>query len=86
MARLEEALGAKLFNRRPFSLLPAGAELLEFIKPFFDDLDKVTGRIRGASLQLRIAAPSVVLYDYVPEFCDGFAGGFPLSGFNFTRQ
>ena len=24
IARLEEALGAKLFNRRPFSLLPAG--------------------------------------------------------------
>ena len=31
IARLEEALGAKLFNRRPFSLLPAGAELFEFI-------------------------------------------------------
>src|SRR4029450_3771537 len=31
IARLEEALGAKLFNRRPFSVLPAGAELFEFI-------------------------------------------------------
>ena len=27
IARLEEALGAKLFNRRPFSLLPAGAAI-----------------------------------------------------------
>ncbi len=35
IARLEEALGAKLFNRRPFLLLPAGAELFEFTKPFF---------------------------------------------------
>ena len=49
IARLEEALGAKLFNRRPFSLLPAGVDLFEFIKPFFDDVEKVAGRIRGAS-------------------------------------
>src|SRR6184192_463698 len=35
IARLEEALGAKLFNRRPFSLLAAGVELFEFVKPFF---------------------------------------------------
>ncbi len=67
IARLEEALGAKLFNRRPFLLLPAGAELFEFTKPFFDDVEKVAGRIRGASQQLRIAAPSIVLHDYVPE-------------------
>ena len=77
IARLEEALGAKLFNRRPFSLLPAGAELFEFIKPFFDDVDKVAGRIRGASLQLRIAAPSVVLYDYVPELLQRVRRRFP---------
>ncbi len=56
IARLEEALGAKLFNRRPFSLLPAGTDLFEFVKPFFDDVEKVAGRIRGASQQLRIAA------------------------------
>ena len=77
IARLEEALGAKLFNRRPFSLLPAGAELFEFIKPFFDDMDKVAGRIRGASLQLRIAAPSVVLHDYVPELLRRVRRRFP---------
>ncbi len=77
IARLEEALGAKLFNRRPFSLLPAGAELFEFIKPFFDDVDKVAGRIRGASLQLRIAAPSVVLHDYVPGLLRRVRRRFP---------
>jgi DNA-binding transcriptional LysR family regulator len=77
IARLEEALGAKLFNRRPFSLLPAGAELFEFIKPFFADVDKVAGRIRGASLQLRIAAPSVVLHDYVPELLRRVRRRFP---------
>lgn len=78
IARLEEALGAKLFNRRPFSLLPAGAELFEFIKPFFDDLDKVAGRIRGASLQLRIAAPPIVLHDYVPELLRRVRRRFPI--------
>ena len=77
IARLEEALGAKLFNRRPFSLLPAGTELFEFIRPFFDDVQKVAGRIRGTSLQLRIAAPSVVLHDYVPELLGRVRRRFP---------
>jgi len=39
IARLEESLGTKLFNRRPFALLPAGKELFEFIRPFFDEID-----------------------------------------------
>ena len=77
IATLEEALGAKLFNRRPFSLLPAGAELFEFIRPFFDNVEKVAGRIRGASLQLRIAAPSVVLHDYVPGLLRRVRRRFP---------
>jgi DNA-binding transcriptional LysR family regulator len=78
IARLEEALGAKLFNRRPFSLLPAGVELFEFIKPFFDNVDKVAARIRGAVQQLRIAAPSIVLHDYVPELLQRVRRRFPI--------
>jgi DNA-binding transcriptional LysR family regulator len=78
IAKLEEALGAKLFNRRPFSLLPAGVDLFEFIKPFFDDIAKVAGRIRGASQQLRIAAPSIVLHDYVPELLRRLRRRFPI--------
>jgi len=78
IARLEEALGAKLFNRRPFSLLPAGVDLFEFIKPFFDDVEKVAGRIRGASQQLRVAAPSIVLHDYVPELLLRVRRHFPI--------
>ena len=77
IARLEENLGAKLFNRRPFSLLPAGAELFDFIKPFFDDVEKVASRIRGASQQLRIAAPSIVLHDYVPKLLRRIRKRFP---------
>src|SRR6266480_5556994 len=61
IAKLEEALGAKLFNRRPFSLLPAGVELFKFIKPFFDEVEKVAGIIRATSQKFRNDAPYIVL-------------------------
>jgi DNA-binding transcriptional LysR family regulator len=35
VARLEEDLGARLFERRPFRLTPAGKALYDFIAPFF---------------------------------------------------
>lgn len=67
IARLEESLGTKLFNRRPFALLPAGKELFQFIRPFFDEVDHVGEAIRGGSIQqLRVAAPAIVLHDYLP--------------------
>src|SRR6266566_3551185 len=54
IAKLEESLGIKLFQRRPFALSPAGAELFEFIKPFFDNIDIVAERLRqNSSPQLR---------------------------------
>ena len=68
IAKLEESLGTKLFQRRPFALSRAGAELFEFIKPFFGNIETVAEKLRkNASPQLRIAAPSIVLHDYVPE-------------------
>src|SRR5207244_2876431 len=68
IARLEESLGAKLFNRRPFALLPPGMELYEFIRPFFDEIDQVGEAIRGGSAhQLRVAAPALVVHAYLPE-------------------
>ena len=42
-----------------------------------DDVEKVAGRIRGASQQLRIAAPSIVLHDYVPELLRRARRRFP---------
>src|SRR3954465_5592146 len=77
IARLEEALGTKLFDRRPFALLPAGQELFDFIRPFFEGVDKVAGRIRGSSEQLRIAAPSIVLHDYLPALLRRLRNDFP---------
>ena len=68
IAKLEESLGTKLFQRRPFALSPAGTELFEFIRPFFENIDVVGERLRqNSSPQLRIAAPAIVLHDYLPQ-------------------
>jgi len=78
IAKLEESLGTKLFQRRPFALSPTGAELFDFIKPFFDNVDIVAEKLRqSSSPQLRIAAPSVVLHDYVPEILKRVGERFP---------
>src|SRR2546430_13211403 len=78
IARLEESLGTKLFNRRPFALLPSGMELYEFIRPFFDEIDHVGEAIRGGSAhQMRVAAPAIVLHDYLPEILGRVRKHFP---------
>src|SRR5205823_2219251 len=78
IAKLEESLGTKLFQRRPFALSSGGAELFDFIRPFFDNIDIVAEKMRQNSLpQLRIAAPSIVLHDYVPELLQKLRAKFP---------
>jgi DNA-binding transcriptional LysR family regulator len=78
IAKLEESLGTKLFQRRPFALSTAGAELFEFIKPFFDNIEVVSEKLRqNKSPQLRIAAPSIVLHDYIPELLQTLRAKFP---------
>ena len=78
IAKLEESIGTKLFHRRPFALSPIGAELFEFIRPFFEDIDVVAGRLRqNSSAQLRIAAPEIVLHDYLPQILQRVRAQFP---------
>lgn len=78
IAKLEESLGAKLFQRRPFALSPTGLELFEFIKPFFDNIDIVAERLRqSSSPHLRIAAPAIVLHDYLPQILERVRLKFP---------
>ena len=78
IAKLEESLGTKLFQRRPFALSPGGAELFDFIRPFFDNIGIVAEKMRqNSSPQLRIAAPSIVLHDYVPELLQKLRATFP---------
>ena len=47
LLQLEEKLGVKLFNRRPFALTPAGEELYDYCYPFFSRLRDVEERLRG---------------------------------------
>jgi DNA-binding transcriptional LysR family regulator len=65
--QLEESLGVTLFHRRPFALTPAGEELYQFIRPFFDNLAQIEERLRGGiSQHIRIGASEIVLRNYLP--------------------
>lgn len=66
--QLEETLGVTLFQRRPFLLLPPGAELYQFIRPFFDHLDGMEEKLRtgGKFQHIRIGAAEIILRDHLP--------------------
>ncbi|MFD2158206.1 LysR substrate-binding domain-containing protein [Rubritalea tangerina] len=65
--QLEEELGVKLFNRRPFALTPAGEMLYDFAYPFFAGLPDVEERLRGEDgKHLRITASASVLGNHLP--------------------
>lgn len=67
MAKLEEDLGVRLFERRPFRLTPAGSALYDFIAPFFGRLDEVEQTIRGTlTHSIRLAGLSEVMREHVP--------------------
>ena len=60
--QLEEDLGTKLFNRRPFQLTPAGKKLYAFIQPFFTNVEQMGEEIRGKAGQfIRFGAPNTAL-------------------------
>lgn len=83
IAKLEETLGVKLFQRRPFALSPAGEELFQFVEPFFAHLGIMAKQIQSHSApQLRIAAPTMVLHDYVPELLRRVRTKFPTFRLN----
>lgn len=68
VAQLEEGLGVRLFQRRPFELTSAGRELYEFLQPFFGALPELAERIAGkASRHLRMAAPATVIREHLPS-------------------
>ncbi len=65
--QLEENLGVKLFNRRPFALTPAGEELYDHIYPFFSKIGMVESLLKGEERNtLRLAASAMVLKTHLP--------------------
>jgi DNA-binding transcriptional LysR family regulator len=67
MTRLEEDAGAKLFERTPFRLTPAGEQLFAHIQPFFENLVPLAQELRAESRpELRIGGSELVLRDHVP--------------------
>jgi DNA-binding transcriptional LysR family regulator len=76
--QLEADLGTTLFQRRPFSLTPAGAQLYDFIKPFFDNLTPMAEKLRGGvSQHLRIAASEIMVRDHLPRLLQELRKKFP---------
>lgn len=67
MGKLEEEAGAKLFERSPFRLTPAGDQLFAHIQPFFEKLGPLAEELRAESKpELRIGGSELVLRDHVP--------------------
>jgi DNA-binding transcriptional LysR family regulator len=65
--QLEETLGAKLFNRRPFQLTAEGRKLYEFIEPFFCNVDRVAAEITDRAAQfIRLGATNTILRNHFP--------------------
>jgi DNA-binding transcriptional LysR family regulator len=78
VAQLEEYLGVKLFQRRPFELTPAGEKLYRFIQPFFANLDAVAVELQGGQARrLRIGAAATVLRDHLPTMLRDLRKKFP---------
>jgi DNA-binding transcriptional LysR family regulator len=76
--QLEEFLGVTLFQRRPFALTPAGEELYQFIKPFFDNLGPMGDKLRGGvAHHIRIGASEPVLRDHLPGILQTVQKKFP---------
>ncbi len=68
VARLEEELGVRLFERRPFRLTSAGQVLYDFAKPFFGRLQETEDYLRGRmGKTVRIAGLTEVMRGHVPS-------------------
>jgi len=78
VAELETHLGVTLFQRRPFSLTPAGKKLFDFIQPFFSRLDAVESELQGGEARhIRIGASIIVLRDHLPGLLQKVRKQFP---------
>ena len=75
---MEKTLGTKLFHRRPFGLTPGGVKLFTEIEQFFAGLSDLPDQIRGhANERLRLAAPAIILRDYLPKIFVEYKRRYP---------
>jgi len=68
LKQLEKELGVVLFERRPFSLTPAGEKLFHFIAKFFDNLENELTAVKSDSdIRISFGCPMVISSNYLPE-------------------
>jgi DNA-binding transcriptional LysR family regulator len=85
VARLEEHLGVRLFERRPFRLTAPGKALYDFIAPFFGRLNEVEDMVKGKmSRVLRLAGFMEAMREHGPVLLAKLGERFP--GLKVTLQ
>jgi DNA-binding transcriptional LysR family regulator len=78
MGKLEDELGAKLFERVPFRLTPAGELLYGHIAPFFNGLPAIAEQIRSVeAAELRIGGAELILRDHLPAVLRSLRARYP---------
>jgi DNA-binding transcriptional LysR family regulator len=78
ISQLEEFLGVNLFQRRPFALTAEGEKLFQFIRPFFENLDKMAREIQGGQARhFRLGAATIILRDHLPQLLQAVNRKFP---------
>lgn len=78
LMKLEDSLGVKLFERKPFSLTPAGEDLKKFLSKFFDNIDMELASLKDKSgLRLRFGCPSIISAKYLPMLIREVMAKFP---------
>jgi DNA-binding transcriptional LysR family regulator len=78
LIQLEEELGLKLFERKPFVLTDGGRLLFEFIQPFFGQLGDVKDTLTGKlAKRLRLAGPTQLMRDHLPALLQQMERKFP---------
>lgn len=78
IGKLEEGVGAKLFERSPFRLTKAGERLYAHVQPFFENLGAVATDIRNAATpELRIGGSELVLREHIPAVMKRLKARFP---------
>ena len=78
LKQLEKELGVVLFERRPFSLTPAGEKLFKFVSTFFDNLENELALVKNESgMRVSFGCPMVISSNYLPELISSMRDLFP---------